>query len=447
MPQQLTIVKSEPLTIVKSEPAVAPQPEYPSTMGMVKNFFTGGAEQLGGILKLAGNAAAYYADPVKGAIRLSPTTTQIATHPGETVQGIGTALKNRYGGVDQLLGTAYHDPFGSAMDVAGALSAGGALAKATGLPRFAATLARGSEVMNPVSTMGRVAEGVLDPAARKLMTSAYKVTGRDAIKTAPEIVDTALSRGLNPTRGGYNKAENLIGASEDAMQPAVTAAAARGAAVNPVDAADVSRATEMFQGVAPQRDMAAINRVRSNFIANNSTERPMAPDEILRSMQTDSRIPSGGMVQEPQPIPVDKALNMARTEGRLLRKKFGELKTSEIEARKDIRHGIRESVGRQVPEVDAQLAEQRRLLQAQGAMERRIPVSDRRNIGGIAPIAPTSLRTLLMLADSSPAIKGWLARILYRGGQAGGATAGIADPLARAMLLQHMAPAKPDGQP
>lgn len=137
--------------------------DLPSTSGFLSNVATSGGNFLkdaatGAVGLVKGGFAASEAmnDPRK-AMEIRNAFIETAKHAPQIASAAGTALKNRYGGVDEALHTAYTDPVGVASDVSTVAGGLGGAAKLGGATRIAKTLGAVSEATNPMSVIGKAA--------------------------------------------------------------------------------------------------------------------------------------------------------------------------------------------------------------------------------------------------------------------------------------------------
>lgn len=146
------------------------------------------------------------------------TTEGISTEEVAKLEAVGSALKERYGGLEQIKKSIIEDPVGVAFDVAtlatggeGLLAKGSKIAETAGLVKTAETLAKGAEVLSKV-------EKVTNPltAIPKVVTKAVK-GAKDLI--APSSVSENITKVLT------NTGKKTLGevASNQAVEKAVNA--------------------------------------------------------------------------------------------------------------------------------------------------------------------------------------------------------------------------------
>lgn len=104
------------------------------------------------------------AEQVKDVVRNAPRIASAA----------GTALKNRYGGLEQIGNTLYNDPVGVAADVSMLLDPAAGLAKAGGLAKTASVLSKAAELTNPMRAIGSVVEPMAHGAANLAVRSTLR---------------------------------------------------------------------------------------------------------------------------------------------------------------------------------------------------------------------------------------------------------------------------------
>lgn len=146
--------------------------DLPSTEGFIGNIATSGkkflTDAVSGIPALAKMAG--------GVLQAGVDPATAATHAGSLMQAAprmlklaGQGVKDRYGSVDNALGTAYHDPVGAAADVSTVAGGLGAAAKAGGASKIARVLEGASELSNPLTIPGKLAPGAAHEAANTLV--------------------------------------------------------------------------------------------------------------------------------------------------------------------------------------------------------------------------------------------------------------------------------------
>lgn len=175
----------------------APQPQdQGSYLGQTLRNAPG---SLGGLLSGIGGIIAHPIETAKNvgklaigtAGKLIPGTPEAGSKMAQyeaLAGGVGSQLKQRYGGASNIAETFKTDPFGTAADVAGLLTGAGGLAKTAG------TLAKSASL---VSKGARIAEigNAIDPFVRagELLKGGLNVAGKVAGRVQPTLGGTILS--------------------------------------------------------------------------------------------------------------------------------------------------------------------------------------------------------------------------------------------------------------
>lgn len=142
----------------------------------------------------------------------------------------GSALKNRYGGLEQIKNTLYNDPVGVAADVSMLLDPAAGLAKAGGLAKTAGALSRGAELTNPMRAIGSAIEpvthGIANTAVRATLRAPANV--RSEFGGGKAIADAVLKDRVYSSAGAQRKlsasvaeADNMLAAAQAAGTPGV----------------------------------------------------------------------------------------------------------------------------------------------------------------------------------------------------------------------------------
>lgn len=140
------------------EPAAGPPPP-PSTLGFIKNLGTSTAN-------LVGNVAGAVMHPVQtfqgmgkiaaGAVEAAAPETFGSTDI-PAFHAVLNQFKDRYGGWDKLLKTAYEDPVGVAADASTVLGGAGSITKAVGAAKVGKAISTASTVLDPLQVAGQAA--------------------------------------------------------------------------------------------------------------------------------------------------------------------------------------------------------------------------------------------------------------------------------------------------
>lgn len=320
----------------------------------------------------------------------------------DALPAIGGAAGGIIGG---LGGAAFGMGFGGVPgSIGGATLGGGAgeaakqlinRARGENAPATSTAAARGigtqAAIQGAADVAGHGAGRILTGGARMLYSSALKPTV-EAIKGSPtrlaELITTGLEEGINPTAAGSRKIGRLVSTIHGKVKPLIAAAGQRGQRIDRLRAARRAEefAKRQFGGLAPKADNEVIENVVEQFV-------------------------------EGAPSRVDDAFEAAQREGSLLRKTFGQRSGADVEARKALRHEVREQVGEAVPEINPLLARESQLLRLGKSVDRRAHIGANADPLSFAAIAPNMTQAALWLANRIPAVKSTVARGAYQAGK------------------------------
>lgn len=239
-------------------------------------------------------------------------------------------------------------------------------------------------------------------AGRSLMQSAIKPTTADLQSgKAARAINTLLETGTSPTVSGLSALKSQADDLANQMSGILSrspATVSRQAAAAPVQQV-LSSASKQ---AAPGADMKAINGVLDEFMSIGH--------------------PALGVTQN---IPVDLANKLKQGIYKAVGDRaYGQVASAQTEAEKAIARGLRQEVGKAVPEVESLLAKQSDLYNAVNVAKRYALLSGNNNPMGLAPLANNPAAAAMFLADRNPWVRGLLARGAYSGGMPVGAGVG-----------------------
>lgn len=336
-------------------------------------------------------------------------------------------LKQRYGSIDKVIQTAYHDPVGLAADVSaiaggasGALRGAASAADAAGAANLAntaravaATAGKVADVTNPVALIGKPVAAGLDAAggstASHLYQSALKPSKANSLEDINQMVQTGLNEGINPGNvQSLAKVRGLLSDVRNTIQQGIDARAKQGATIDPNAVA--TRVDDMrgrFQTVDPSRDLAAIDATKQRFLDQFTPAAKPAPQPsgLLGPNGKPLPTPAPAAAPTPQPIPLDQAQAMKMNTNAILSPKMGELSTAATEAQKALVRGLKEEIEGVFPEIASLNARQSALMGLEPAVEgalKRIGSKD------LIPIGDSVRATLAKVMDN-PSVKAKIA--------------------------------------
>lgn len=261
---------------------------------------------------------------------------------------------------------------------------------------------------------GKMADGI-SSGAKRLMQSALKPT--IAMRKSGE-ADTAiqmmLKYGINPTKGGVDKLRGMIGNMNDEIADLVASSNATVSKQKVIERLSDVR-TQFGNQVSPTADLRAIQGTADDFLNH-----PTFVDDA---------------------IPVQAAQSLKQGTYRVLKKKFGQQGSAEVEAQKGLARGLKEEIAEAVPGVSALNAEESKLLAALNVSERRAFAAMNNNPMGLAALAGDPKSWGMFMLDKSDLFKSLMARSLNstaNGAQRSGLMldGAAANPLLRNATLQ-----------
>ncbi len=174
------------------------------------------------------------------------------------------------------------------------------------------------------------------PSASRIYQSALKPPlGGQLGKKAPRIVETGIREGIPTSEAGFSTAGNRIDQINQQIEHGIQARAQAGMTVNlqsVLKRLDDLKARAQF-AADPKSELDAIKAVEDGFLSGHGTFDP-ATGALLSS-----------------DIPLDKAQRIKQVVGTNLRKSYGEMKSNEIEAKKQLVRGLKEEIESVFPEV------------------------------------------------------------------------------------------------
>jgi len=238
-----------------------------------------------------------------------------------------------------------------------------------------------------------VAAGAMREGAESWMNSALKPgmkATKKSLKTPGEgPATTMLDEGINVSKGGYNKINNIIGDINIDIQDRIQNSKAIvkkdevGARINDV----LDRFTKQ---ISPSSDLASIQKVYDDFMNHPLLPTNDIPVQLAQELKTGTHRSLGS-------------------------KSYGELKNADVEAQKALVRGIKEDIANSVPEVGNLNARESKLLEALPLVERRVLMDANKNPVGLGILSLDKTRLAAWMADRSPLFKSLVARMLNQG--------------------------------
>lgn len=288
--------------------------------------------------------------------------------------------KQRYGSVNSLKETVYNDPVGFASDVAAVLGAGGAALKLAGKAGELSGLAEAGNIASKTGSVASKAANFVDPLvapteiAKRIVPTSFSAKSatrlyQSALKPSTKLDDgrrasmiaTALEEGIPVTKAGLEKTQGIIDDVNNSIASLIQDAADNGAEVS--TAAVRNRLDDVFefvsQTVNPDDHISELAKIEKSFLSTYGDT-----------------------------IPIDVAQKVKQNTYTLLRKAYGEMKSSSVEAQKALARGLKEEIVKQYPQISNLNAKDSALIDLEGSLERAVGRIDNQQLIGLGtPIA------------------------------------------------------------
>jgi hypothetical protein len=301
--------------------------------------------------------------------------------PSEEIVGSSDYFSKKMGANSNLQGSAYRlgglvtDQASKVLPPEGAAAAG-----------FVANVGTQAIPMVLGGSLGKSTAPAFDGMSRGLMRSALKPSVK-AVATgqADEAVSTMLREGLTVSNGSVKNMANRVDDLNTSISGQI---AGSSATVDPLSAASRIRPTldKFGKQVDPAADIDAITGVVTRFLNNH-----------------------------PNAIPVQLAQELKQGTYRVLKDKYGQLGSADVEAQKAIARGLKEEIAAAVPGINDLNKLESELLNAMKLTSRRMATQNNANPLGITHLAPTTWQLALGMLDRSAWAKSALANGLNSG--------------------------------
>ncbi|MBT8449279.1 MAG: hypothetical protein KJO69_06295, partial [Gammaproteobacteria bacterium] len=334
--------------------------------------------------KYASDIATAVINPIDTATGLGKAAIGGVQHliPGEqSYEPYGSAVADyfgdRYGGMDEFKTTAMEDPVGLLGDTAGMLAGVGMAPKLGKIGQIGA-------MMDPLNaTLGAAGKGVGMLPAKGMYQSAAKMHSRF---DADKMTGTALEKGIMPTPGGLDKAQDMVSALSDQVDNLIDQTGRAGAEI-PVEAM-----------VRPLQELAM---EVSTSVSPNRQAKLATIDKIVKGLQDSTEATGKNTITVAEAQALKRELQGNINWGR----KSQTAEPFKLKADKAMAQGVRESLEQAIPEIKSLNLQQKDLLDLMDALE--------------APASRIGRRDLLGLGTTTKGIMGGMA------GDAPGMAAGV----------------------
>jgi hypothetical protein len=249
-------------------------------------------------------------------------------------------------------------------------------------------------------------QSALKPSA-KAQRQTLPVTGKTKADSA---IDTLLNEGVNVSRGGARKLQDMVDEKNTAIAQLIDNSPA--VIDKHATAAYLSDAVKKFEKqVNPLDDLAQVQKAWDEFLT-------VHPDKI----------------------PIKQAQQLKQGTNRKLRDAYGEQKDASVEAQKTLVRGLKEEIAKAAPQVRQLNAQESELLNALSLVEKRSMMEANKNPMGLSLIAMDKAKMAAFMADRSGLFKSLVARMLNTASRASPTTL---PPLGAAITSQTGQPQLP----
>lgn len=286
----------------------------------------------------------------------------------QAYEGMKQMLVDRYGSLEALAETVKNDPVGFAADLSTVLTGGGAMASR--LPGVAGKVAKvtraAGEAVSPINIAKQVATAPLKaiPKAipKKLYGSAMKMSTTLDPKDRAARIQTGLDAGIMPSQKGLDKLRGLVDTTNKEISTLINKS---------VKAGDTIESHSIRQRLNQLRKFA------------DETIDPDSMHSAIDGIEQSFKDFHG------KKIPVDKAQRLKQNTYTLLRKAYGELKSGNIEAQKQIARGIKEELATKYPVLSELNVKESAFLKLNDSLERSVARIANRDVIGLGGSAKT----------------------------------------------------------
>jgi hypothetical protein len=362
-------------------------------------------------------------EPVKtiNALERLATGALFAISPGEDISSEGETeaeiraqgldpflafLDERFGGVENIKRTIATDPVGFAADIAGFAGGVGAAGRTLGVLTEAPRVVRAGEIVSkigqsidPISGTAKAVVGATNKLIpnnipERLINSALKTPDRvGGRRLTPQdrlrIAKTALEENVSPNLDSLERIDLKIDQNNERISAIIKEASKDGRTVKVDDV--LSRLDELKKQTADTVD-------------------PFADLDIITQIENNFKKQVGGKT-----IPAARAQAIKKNTNKALRKQYGELKGSAIEAKKQINRGIKEEISDLFPEIDRLNKKDTELLRLNEVLEKAVGRIEKSNLLPLRSAATGSVKGgLFTFVLDDPIVKVAFARALNK---------------------------------
>lgn len=301
---------------------------------------------------------------------------------GNTTSGVGHAVAS---GIPMI------GPFAASLgEQAGTGDVGGAAAKGA------------AQVVTPMiaGKLVGLAKDVVSPVIQSTAERMYQSTLKPSLaKGAPApagLVKTGLENEIPISKNGLDKLSGLIDDLQQKVSDTIASDPSRRIDPNAVATRADALKPKFATQVNSAEDLAAIEDSKQQFLKEQGAKpgtpaRPPQPTGVLDAQGNPVMSPgTPATPATPAPLmsPADAQAMKVGTYRQLKGKAYGEMKTASIEAQKSLARGIKEELVQQFPELSTLNAQEGKMIDLDGALEKAVSRIDNHQLIGIGtPLA------------------------------------------------------------
>jgi hypothetical protein len=214
--------------------AATPAPEERSVGGFLGNLATSGGRFIKDTASGLVDATKFFGDIAPGgdparAMARAEQAKEMFRNAPRIISAAGSAVKKRYGGVEQIKDTLYNDPVGVASDISTIMMPAKAGLKAGGFAKLAGVAGAVGEATNPMRAVGAVVEPLAHGAANLAVRSTLRPSAavRSDFGGSKAIADAVLKDRVYSDASAQRKLTDSV-AQADSMIADAQAAGAPG---------------------------------------------------------------------------------------------------------------------------------------------------------------------------------------------------------------------------
>ena len=239
------------------------------------------------------------------------------------------------------------------------------------------------------ATAINAAGSLANKTANSLYHSALKPSSTYSAKDVDKAINTLLDEGINVSRSGVNKLDSKISDLNNQVKTAIGNSSATIDKINAIKPLADVRNT-FGKTVDPMADLNTINTVESNFLNHPLISGNKIPAQLAQELKTNTY--------------------------KVLRDKYGQLGTADVESQKAIARGLKNEIAQSIPGIGNINAKESQLLNALPMLEHRVLIEGNKNPVGLTMLTPNAGQAAGFMADRSAWIKSLLARLAHQGG-------------------------------